>query len=382
MKLIPFLLVFSVIFNNFCIYGSFLLTDLIYTALGFVMLYRQKNLKLDQYTGYLLFFIFTISSLILINFLWFDNTSGLFSQLRFIWGAAIAFIVSIYLQQSKSVDYFIHFYLVFIVCCSLFIIIQNFLFQFFNINIFLSFGEFSLIKNSTEGAQLGINNTIRSGGFFREPSWYAVYAMPALPILHTNKNNLFLLVTVLGILASTSSLGYAFLLLFILTRLVSLNNFKDKLFIILQLVLILFALWLLYLKYDFLFERLIFTLDTGGSASTRIFEPLKYLGDNISLFGSDTRFIKSEENILFVNTLLYIIFSFGIFGLFTFFPLVFSVKLKHAYYSIGLLTCIAVEGLSGRIEFWILIALFIVLKREISLQKLNIFRVSSISNVS
>jgi len=122
-----------------------------------------------------------------------------------------------------------------------------------------------------------------------------------------------------------------------------------------------------YLGYPYLFERLVFVFETGGSAGIRVLEPLKHVAENITLLGTDTSFMKSDGNVFFVNTFLYAFFSFGVIGLLLFISLISSLKFKYFYYTAGLMLAVVIEGLTGRVDFWMLLVLVLLIKsREYS----------------
>jgi len=359
--IVSFLAVYCVVFNNFRVFGSLLLSDVIYTLLAILMIFLLKNFKVDGYSKTLIIFVSMLFSIITFNFLYFENVTSLYSQLRFLWGALITLVFLFYFKDKGGELFFKH-YLSFILLSSAFIIIQNFTYHILKFHFFLSFGEFDLMRVSTDGAVPGVHPYIRSGGTFREPAWFAIFAMPAIFMFHKLQEKKKLAFILIGLVLSTSSLGYLFILLFIGILIVFSNSLKLKITAIIVTVISFSIFYVVYLNYEFLFERLIFVLETGGSASIRLFDPLEYVVSNLSWFGTDTSFMKSEDEVFFVNTFLYVFFSFGFIGILLFMPIILSSKLKYLYYSLGILISIVIEGLSGRVDFWILLVLFALIR--------------------
>lgn len=360
-KLIVFISIYGVIFNNFRIAGSLLLTDILFTVIAVFMLVESKKTKIKSQAKYIFVYIWITLVIIILNYFYYSNKISALSQLRFLWGGIITFVFIFYYTEKKSKE-FLKQYLSFIVIASIFIISQNVTFHLFNYHFFLSFGDYDLLRFSTDGAVPGVHSYIRSGGLFREPSWYAIFAMPSIFMFHKLREKLNLFLVLLGIVISTSSLGYLFILLFIGVLVVLSKSLKLKIYTVLIAIVSFVLLYLVYFEYAFLFDRLIFVLETGGSASIRVLDPLEHLSSNITLFGTDTSFMKSKDEVFFVNTFLYIFFSFGLFGLILFIPLIISLRLKYIYYSIGLLLTIVIEGLAGRVDFWVLIVIILLIR--------------------
>ena len=349
--------IFFVVLNNFKISSSFLMTDILYTFLAFYFLYKLKKFQvtvLFKPLFYLSFFIFVS----IINYIFYENSTSLLSQFRFIWGLLIFWVFYIYFHQSLiRQETLFKAYLFFCTYCSIFILLQNILFHVFKVNVFITFGEFDLIRNSMDGATSGLDSMVRSGGFFREPSWYAIFMMPAIYMLFELKDYRRLIILILGILLCTSVTGFVYLCTFLFSIAILSSSIKLKLYSILLIILMPIILYWAFLTLPFIFERLIYVFENGGggSAETRIFEPFKHFYDNISFFGVDVTFLKDNGNVFFVNTFLYVFFSFGMVGTMVFLKLLISFKLRFIFLSISLLFAVVIEGLAGRIDFWIIV---------------------------
>lgn len=373
LKIISFITIWGVIFNNFHLGGSILLTDILYSILVlliFTILFAKK-LTLDNFSKLLIIFIVYLLSTIAFNYIFYKNTAGLLSQYRFLWGSVVLLFLYVYFKDRETIHLKRN-YINLILFSSVFIILQNVSFHLLKFHFMFTFGDFDLIKNSSFYADPSnpLHLYIRSGGLFREPSWFAIFAMPSIYFLYKSKDIKKLIIIVGGLVLSTSSLGYLFLI-FLLTYIVLLTKSpKIKIYTFLLVFSLFIGAYVVYTQNEFIFERLFFVLETGGSIEPRLLEPIRHLIANLSFFGVDTTFIKSDDERLFIATLLYVIFSFGFIGLLLFFPLIVSLKLRYIYFSMSLFLIVLIEGLSGRIDFWVLILIFLLTKSN-KLQKVT-----------
>lgn len=359
LKIISFITIWSVIFNNFHLGASILLTDIIYGIL-IILILPSLKIRFNLLNSFFFLLLSVYLLLITVNFVIYQEIHSLLSQCRFIFGLIALFVLYLYFN-NRDLYYLKKYYINFVIIASLFIIIQNFTFHVLGFHFQLSFGKFNLMEISFDGAIPGIHSYIRSGGLFREPSWYVVFLIPGLYLTFKERNFISFFILCLGIIFSTSSLGYLYIFLFILIVVLLSNNNKLKLGFLIVSLFIFSGFYLIYLYYEVLFERLIFTLQTGGSLEVRVIEPFKLFFNKFSLLGANTSFI-GNGNELFVNSFLYIFFSFGILGIFLFLPLIISFRQKYLFISICLLLTIIIEGLIGRMDFWIVLLVFLLMR--------------------
>ena len=354
-----YLSVFLVIFNNFQLGPVFLLTDVLYTALGIYFLFQLKSFRISTFYKPLLFLSLFIT-IILVNYVLFQNISSVFSQIRFLWGMVIFWILYLFFDQKQSKkELLFKAYLVFCVYCSGFVIFQIFAFYILQTNIYITFGEFDDLRNSMEGAISGLQSA-RVGGFFREPSWYAIFVGPSLYILNELKNYRGLVIVGFGLLLSSSTYAILIVSVFLLSSVFFSTYAKSKVNALVTLLLIPPIIYVILSYAPFLFDRLFFIVENqgGGSYLTRILNPFSYFYENISFFGVDVSFLKGDDFVFFVNTFLYVFYSFGIIGTLAFLSLIISHRIKYIFLSFSLMLAISIEGMAGRIDFWIVLLIY------------------------
>ena len=352
-KILAFVLIFSVLFNNFQFIGKILLSDLIYLlSIVVIILFILRNTKkiiLDY--NKLTLIILTIL-IISFSFLYNESVYSLLSSFRTIFGIILTYIITIYyINNINQQFYFLNIYLWFVLLCSIYIIIQNIFYYSLGIILPFDFGQFTYAMNSINEPSTHYIGIIRTGGFFREPSWYAYFAFLALYISFYFRNYKTLGIISLGLIISTSSAGIGLLLLFI-GYLIFKSNLK---YITIFMILLFVSVGILYLSIPSIFIRLVFFLETGGSSSIRIIEPFLLLfNDNFNTFiGNNIEFLR-QDGVLFVNSIVYLILAFGFLGFL--FIIVFILNFKSIWLSVNVILLLLTEGLLGRPDFWILIA--------------------------
>jgi hypothetical protein len=181
--------------------------------------------------------------------------------------------------------------------------------------------------------------------------------MPALLLFYRMRRTVALFILVIGLFCSTSSFFYIFLALFFVTIFLG-SDFEKKVKLIVFFSLAVLSFYLVFLLYPFLFDRLSFVLVTGGSFIPRVLEPFRYLFENFTAFGGDIDFLKiGNKSDFFVNSFVYIALSYGLFGTILLSPYICSLHLGNFFYFSSLILAIAIEGMTGRIDFWILLLL-------------------------
>lgn len=229
LKIISFITIWAMIFNNFHLGGSILLTDIIYTFLALYMVFAIKkvdtNFRIKYLCSMFIFFMFVAG----MNFLIYQDNHNLLSQYRFLFGLFILIVFYNY-YKIYEIEHLKKFYIYFVLSASLFIILENVAYHLLHYHFFISFGDFNLLRISTDGAIPGIHPYIRSGGLLREPSWYVVLMIPSIYMFYKQQEIYKLLVVVFGIIFSTSSLGYIYLLFFSLYVTFLTKGIKKKMF--------------------------------------------------------------------------------------------------------------------------------------------------------
>jgi hypothetical protein len=323
--------------------GKFLLADVIYFAIVIYIIYKSynKGTRLEHYAIYIVPILFLCFSVI--NLMRFENQEAFFSQIRYIFNyyvfSAVVFYFLIYEKRKES---FIYTYEC--ICCffSLFVIVQFFSYYILGVNIPFDFGSYSLEENVAS-----IYNPLdaflyRTGGFFKEPSWFALFVAPVLDIAYKQKHHKIFQICILGLILSTSSLAILLIAVFFLLRLKQLKF----------LILFLLCISAICLIFPDIFERLL----QGGSLQIRVLEPFDFFfkANSSSFIGIDVGRFYFFNGEIFLNTFVFTYLAFGTIGLLFF---LFFFKLEFSLYtSIAMLAIVMIEGCYGRIDFWMALA--------------------------
>lgn len=333
-----------VIFSNFSV-GNFLLSDFIFTFICFGALIKTSHYKRDKRVFlYILYFVFAS----ILVFLLFGNTRGLLSSLRFVVGLFFCTVLYFSYGSNEYRNKMIDGYCYACVFFSIFVIIQFCSYYILHINIDFSFGEFSKEEFASSYYVPLTDLFYRTGGLFKEPSWYAAYITPVCFMLTKDKRYKELFVCIVGLLMSTSGLGFLILAVYIIWLIVSYNRKLG--------ILVAFVFLATYFYLPFIFERM-----EGGVENTtlgiRLLEPLENVrGLNaISIIGLNPSYHYHDSGgyRFFANTLIFIYLYFGIIGVYVFWKFICFKKIFIL--SFVILTIISIEGAYGRVEFWMMI---------------------------
>lgn len=294
--------------------------------------------KNSRYNSLLLFFF--VISVISVLFL------GL-EPIRFVWALFLSFILSKidFTLLRNSVNYSVLF-------ASIYLVITLFVLFFFKINISLNFGNYALMENTFAGVEeFELSSDLKLGGLFREPNWFSIFAVAGLSKL-VNQRNYFYYFFVMGaIFLSNSAYG------FIIAILSFFFFFKGK-FSKFLLIGVFFILFIFVVRDSSFFSRSIDTfnfsnpIESRGSSSIRIVEPWFTYYNNMSFLP-----ISYKSNI-FPNTGVVIFSVFG-FLLGTLFFLMLAFYSRFSFLFIAFFLAVISDGFYGRIEFSILLALFV-----------------------
>ena len=335
-----------VICSNFDI-GSFLLSDVLYTVICLTALIQTNESKrINTNFYYLLYFVITA----LLSFGLYGKIYGLLSDCRYIFGILVCSILFFSYGNNKYwrkvADGYCHACVFF----SLVVVVQFIFFYVFKISIDLSFGEYSREMNIAGEYDPFSDLYYRTGGMFKEPSWYAAFVSPCLFITTHKKSYKELFIILIGVLMSTSGLGLAVLAIYFVFIVFSQRKMTG-LFIALVLVV----------AYNFIpvvFQRLSGgSIAEDGSFVTRVLEPFQIILHipEVSLIGISPswNYDNSGEVLFFANTLAFIYIHFGIIGLCVFIKYVYFKKFVAL--TVAILAIISIEGLYGRIDFWMML---------------------------
>ena len=357
-----FIIFFLVIFSNFGI-GSFLLSDIIYFVVSLVaILQTSKIKKSNKVYGYIVYF----ALLTILGYFRFQHPRALLSCFRFVFGLSVCSILFSSYNNEKYRSLIVEAYCNACVFFSIFLLIQFFSYYVLHFNIDFSFGDYAREENAAGGYNPLDSLFYRTGGFFKEPSWYAAYVAPSLFVLTDKKEFKKLILCTCGLLASTSGLGFAVLAIYLLWLTFSSNK---KYGVILLLVFI-----AAYYFLPFLFVKIgAGIVGDESSFYPRVQEPFEELLKlPFSFFGLDPKmhYDSSGKVLFFLNTFMFVNFYFGILGLLLFVKYLYCNK--FIFLTVALLSIIIIEGLYGRIEFWMMLLACKLYNEDLKRRKLGV----------
>lgn len=342
------MLFFLAIFENFSIGANFCLADLIY--LVFLLYFALKSLRIPfKRASSFYWFPFSFLVIAIIDYEMFHANKMLFSQLRFVFNCSVFAVLASYLSRLPNTEKSIvtSSYVYVSTIASFFIILQFLSFHILHYNLNFDFGAF---QGSINAASLAVpgSSLYRTGGFFKEPSWYAVFMGPVLDIAYKKGKITELVICILGLVLSTSSMGFIFLFVFFILNLK--NNRK-------YVLLFVFLVYIVYVVFPSAFERLFVALDfsegADNSNESRVIGPFTYIftGGTFPVLGMNIEdlYIMYDEK-LFLNTFLFVLMSFGVVGIIIFAKMLWQKT--SIYITTILLITVIIEGCYGRIDFW------------------------------
>lgn len=348
---IAFLLLFGLsMFENFSLGPTLSLSDIIYMV--FVCFFAYKSFGAPKVKSNEFYYIYPLCFLLIaiIDYAMFSASKMFMSQIRFVFNCFVFATVSSYCMKADNStrEKLSSTYIYVCVIASAFIIVQFLSFHLLRYNLSFDFGSY---QGSINAASLAVpgSSLYRTGGFFKEPSWYAVFMGPSLDIAYKKKKIPELILCIVGLVLSTSSLGFIFLFVFIFFNLKS-NRKYALLFIIL--------IYLIYLVFPSAFERFFVALDFSDGAEnsneSRVIEPFTYIlsGNEFPLLGMDIEMLYTlYGERLFLNTFLFVLMSFGIVGMMLFLKMIW--KRTSISMTLIILITVIIEGCYGRIDFWL-----------------------------
>lgn len=331
-----------VIFSNLGV-GNFLLSDIIYGAIAFWTVIKFKK---TPYKGLVLAFFLIVT---IVNYISYGNSRALLSTIRFDYGLIICAILFSNFDNDNYRNRLINGYCYACVFFSAFVIIQFVSYYVLKINIDFSFGDYAREENAAGAYDVLSDMFYRTGGMFKEPSWYAAYVSPVSFILTKQKRFKELFICLVGLLASTSGLGFAILAIYV-SWLALLYDKK------MGITVALFV-FLVYQYLPFIFNKMSTgALGEESSLGIRVMEPFTVLSNlDFSFIGLNPIFHydNSGHVMFFLNTFMFVYFYYGILGSFLFLNYIKMKNIRILFIAIVAITLI--EGIYGRIEFWMML---------------------------
>lgn len=237
-----------------------------------------------------------------------------FARISFYMAASL-YLIS---RRADSLDKVLSCYLLFSTLFSVMFFLQFISYKFFEF-FFVYFDlDFEVEKNALLMLDLA-SQGFRSGGVFREPSYFSIFMAPALIYFALRHEFLLWFFTVIGVFLSTSVLGFVFILLSLF------YFFKNKIFIIFIIFIILFIGFTCLLipgVVELFPVRVIETLSGEGSLIVRVVEPFSkvFVGGGNIFYPNFVllRELAELDNGIWLNSFCYIM---AIFGAVSFLPL-------------------------------------------------------------
>lgn len=344
-SLLYVLLFLGVIFEVVGISANFSITDLLYFLFAFIFFIKKMRIK---YVGNLFgseyLFLFAFILLAFISYSNYGFGRMFQSELRFLYNCGIFTVIFSYFKGCNSIERekLVSSYLYVCVLASTFIFIQYISFYIFRYTIKFDIGDFNAASLYTYSSSA----IYRTGGLFNEPSWFTLFVGPSLEIAYKNKKFKELIVCVLGLILSTSSMAFLFLFIFGITK------FSFKRGNMKTILLMIVALFLVYICFPQAFARLFEALDFENGTNSndaRVLDPFAFVASiSLPIFGMDVSDIIGDT--LFLNTFVFVLLAFGVVGLIIF--LLMILQRKSLCLSLLLLLTVIIEGCYGRIDFW------------------------------
>lgn len=331
---IIFLLVLS---SSFVLVGINI-SQFIYGFLAFFFFFKNhKYIQNTKVIKYVLFF----SVVAFINFFLYQNKEAFGSSLRFIYNLLLysVFLMSFdnRITRPKVVNGYIYASTFF----SLFIIIQFITYYLLGVNIKIAYGDY----NTTGSAYDPLSGMLyRTGGFFNEPSWYAAFCSPCIFIVDRLKNKKALIICILGTFLSTSGTGYLVLAFYGLWKIF---NMKPIYTLICLVIIIILLTPIMYLLAP--------NIDKMNLENERLsIYAYMYMNSVITLLGTSPNPLYVDGKLdFFLNTLSFIYLFWGALGIAAFYRVSYYNKMIFLTFSI--FAVMAVEGLYGRMDFWMML---------------------------
>lgn len=344
-------LLFLLVFTSNIVIGSFLLSDALYGLLTVFVFLKTKRDKGAYFTYcYLLYFAFAA----MLSFHMYSNAKGLQSSLRFIYNFFLCITLIISLDHNEYRSKIIRGYLN--ACCvfSFIIFLQILLYYVFKINLNLDFGDLASQQNVANEYDPLSDLMYRTGGIFKEPSYYTAFVGPSIFMLYKYRYFKRFIYVLMGMIFSTSGLGFAVILIFGSYIIINANKKFKFLFIILCAII--------FVSLPFVFQHVLL----GGSNEIRLVEPFTALFEegNVGLFcGNPAMHYYKDEILIWINTFVFILLYFGIVGMLLF--LKFIYYKQALYLTVTILCLIIIEGLYGRIDFWMTVLACSLFNKEL-----------------
>jgi len=349
-----FLLVFS---TNFSV-GQFSISQYIYIVLSIFFFWKCREL-VKSTRPILFFYYFLVMSVF--NFILYQNLSALGSSFRFVFNLFVYILLLVSFDNQLYRKRVIWGYIYACEFFSLVIIVQFIVYYIVGVNLQINIGQFDPTGNQYDHTGLLADKLYRTGGLFNEPSWYASFCAPCIFIVDKLRNRIGYLVCLFGIILSTSGVGYAALGVYGLWKTFKLKPIYTLMILVIVISLLTPIMFLLAPSIDKL------------SLENSRLEVYAYIYSKaiISLFGVNLNslYVTEGEFEYFLNTFSFVYLFWGLVGLFIFIRIFYYKKI--VFLTIAIVAVIMIEGLYGRIDFWMMLLACRLFNSELAVEEQN-----------
>jgi hypothetical protein len=290
------------------------------------------------------------------------GSTDVFARLRIVALLTLSFAVLFRASNPRFADRVLRIYLGMALLACVVVIIQVIWFKVFGGILAPNLSAIEVEPNAI--FHVNSSGEFRTGGLFREPSWFIVFVAPASFWFLRFGSKVKSMIVTIGLLLSTSSLGLLVLLVLVVETYVVRGKKKIRNLVILT-VLIVFGAFAVSRIVPASKERAIANLSGEGTITIRLFAPVLVVSNhmNWSLLGVNTSWIRgvdgnSEED--WLNSAVYAVVLLGIPWAILFFVTLF--KIAGPTGGIILFVLILFEGCIGRADFWAAFAVFGVMR--------------------
>lgn len=326
----------SPILSNYSVGGKISIGDFFVILILIVSIIKFKSLNIISFYGCISILIISIVDFILyLNY----YSDGIMVMMRMSFYIFTYFIISNLAISKDKYKIIINYYILLCVIFSFILIIQIFVYFLFDKIIFLIDTPLDIEKSSLLTLDIATQG-FRSGGFFREPSYFSIFIAPALFYSVVFRQWRLYIFLSFAVILSTSALGFIFILLPLIDLIYSKISIKFfPAFLAIFIIFIVAAADLIPIFPD----RVIETLNGGGSLNARVIEPFAsifkegevFLGPNFGVL----RDLSSPDyySNLWFNSLTYIVIVLGLFSVIPIILILTNYEKKSIFLVVALL---------------------------------------------
>ncbi len=338
----------SPVFSNYVFVSQISIGDaLIFFTLPWLLVQHKSNLQMISNA------VFSLS--IISSSFWLLDFGDVYAGF---YRAAFYYCLVLLVISSKNLyfPYFIKFYSVICLFSSVAIIFQHVAYHFFGMSIPLQL-PFEYYEPDTLNV---IDHVFRSGGVFKEPSYFAMYVMPYLILVSLRRNfPHFLLISFAGVLSTSSLMFFLVSISSVLLYWRMFNKYSTAAFIFVMLTVFV-VLFLSGFIDEFIFlERVKLIFVDGGTLRDRFLPFMETFSSTAGFFPSVANLDFLRSSGLWLNSAASLVMYFGVSSIFLL--LLNLYKFNLLFGLLFLMLIFTTHFMSGAFSYFIAIA-FIVVK--------------------